>query len=73
MGCAKGAEKASCGETVVQHVKMDSTIFSISSKVVMYFKSKPQGGGEENGLTETPFWTTVSPHVAFSAPLARSD
>ena len=26
---------------------------------------------EKNGLSKTPFWTTVSPHDAFSAPLAH--
>ena len=39
-GCAKGAEKASCGETVVQNAKMDSTIFSMNSEVFKSCKSK---------------------------------
>ena len=30
-------------------------------------------GQRRNGLSKTPFWTTVSPHDAFSAPLARSE
>ena len=30
-------------------------------------------GREETDSPKTPFWTTVSPHDAFSAPLARSD
>ena len=28
------------------------------------------GGQRRNGLSKTPFWTTISPHDAFSAPLA---
>ena len=28
-------------------------------------------GRRRNGLSETPFWTTVSPHDVFSAPLAH--
>ena len=28
---------------------------------------------EETDSLKTPFWTTVSPHDAFAAPLARSD
>ena len=28
-------------------------------------------GQRGNGLSKTPFWTTVSPHDAFAAPLAR--
>ena len=32
---------ASCGEMVVENAKMNSRIFSISSKVFMCFKSKP--------------------------------
>ena len=40
----------------------------------MCFKSKPKKGGrEETDSPKTPFWTTVSPHDAFAAPLARSD
>ena len=37
------------------------------------FKSKPQGGREETESPKTPFWTTVSPHDTFAAPLARSE
>ena len=36
-------------------------------------KSKPQAGREETDSPKTPFWTTVSPHDAFAAPLARSE
>ena len=32
-----------------------------------------KGGREETDSPKTPFWTTVSPHDAFAAPLARSD
>ena len=48
---AKGATKASCGETVVQ-----KGVF-----------------GESVSSPKTPFWTTVSPHDAFAAPLAHSE
>ena len=37
------------------------------------FKSKPEGGREETDSPQTPFWTTVSPHDAFAAPLAHSE
>ena len=32
-----------------------------------------KGTEKETDSPKTPFWTTVSPHDAFSAPLARSD
>ena len=32
-----------------------------------------KGGREETDSPKTPFWTTVFPHDASSAPLARSD
>ena len=38
-----------------------------------YFKSKPQGGREETDSPKTPFWTTVSPHDPFAAPLANPE
>ena len=31
------------------------------------------GGREETDSPKTPFWTTVSPHDTFAAPLAHSD
>ena len=33
---------------------------------------KRSGGREETDSPKTPFWTTISPHDAFAAPLARS-
>ena len=41
-GRTKGAEKASCGETVVRNAKMDSKFFPMSSKAFRCLKSKPQ-------------------------------
>ena len=35
--------------------------------------AKRSGGQRRNGLSKTPFWTTVSPHDAFAAPLAHSE
>ena len=32
---------------------------------------KTSSGKRRNGVSKTPFWTTVSPHDAFSAPLAH--
>ena len=32
-----------------------------------------KGGKAETDAPKTPFWTTVSPHDAFAAPLARSE
>ena len=52
---AKGVEKALCGETVVQKgVFGEPVLFSAPIRFAL----------------KTPeFWTTVSPHDAFSAPL----
>ena len=36
-------------------------------------KSKHERGQKRNGLSKTPFWTTVSLHNPFAAPLARPD
>ena len=72
-GCAKGAEKASCGETVVQKGVLESPFLLFPLKVFRCFQGKPYWGREETDSPKTPFWTTVSPHDAFSAPLARSE
>ena len=72
-GCARRAEKASCGETVVQKGVLESPLLLFPLKVFRCFQGKPYWGREETDSPKTPFWTTVSPHDAFSAPLARSD
>ena len=69
LGCAKEAEKASCGETVVQ-----KGVHFFSAPLRFALKQlKSLRGQRGNGLPKTPFWMTVSPHDAFSAPLARSE
>ena len=72
-GCAKGAEKASCGGTVVQKGVLESPFLLFPLKVFRCFQGRPYWGREETDSPKTPFWTTVSPHDAFSAPLAHSD
>ena len=55
LGRANGAEKASCGEMVVQNAKMDSSnIFSINSKVQV-FQEQTLSVREErrNGLSKS--------------------
>ena len=53
----------------VFHMRLDNTIL----KVFRCFQGKPYWAREETDSPKTPFWTTVSPHDAFSAPLARSE
>ena len=78
-GRAKGAAKGSCGETVVQKGVFGESVSSLLLKVFQdlfrRFKEKnPKGAEKKTGLSKkTPFWTTVSPHDPFSAPLARPD
>ena len=71
-GCAEGVEKASCGETVQKGV-LESPFLLFPLKVFRCFQGKPYWGREETDSPKTPFWTTVSPHDAFSALLARSE
>ena len=59
---AKGAEKVSCGETLVQKGVLGESAFSLPPKVFRCFKGNPLGGQRRSGLTKTPFWTTVSLH-----------
>ena len=69
-GRAKGAAKGSCGETVVQKGVLESPFLLCPLKV---FSSKHLKGLEtlreqrRNGLSKTPFWTTVSPQDPFAA------
>ena len=77
-GRAKGAAKASCGETVVQKgVFGESVSFFAPLKVFRTISSVLRAnlkwGREETDSPKTPFWTTVSPHDAFAAPLARPE
>ena len=73
-GCAKGAEKASCGENgcpkgCFWRFRFGSATLRFSDVLRANFR----GGRQETDSPETPFLTTVSLHDAFSAPLARSD
>ena len=58
---------------VVQNAKLDSNMFSIKSKFFRCFHSEPEGAEKRTDSPKAPFRTTVSPHDAFSAPLARSE
>ena len=53
-GSAKAAEKASCGETVVQNAKKkESNFLSINCKVFSCFKRKPYGSREKIKVQKT--------------------
>ena len=75
-GCAKGAEKAACGETVVQKgVSWSFRFFSaplgFSSVVMANLITK--GAEKKWTLQTTHFLTIVSPHDAFSAPVVHPE
>ena len=72
---AKGAEKASCGETVdhkgvlIWRVRFFTAPLWFSG--VLRARLLGEGGQRRLTLQKTPFWTTVSLHDASSAPLAH--
>ena len=72
---AKGAENASCGETVVQKGVLGESVSSLP--LLRFALTTPENlkgsenFSEETDSPKTPFWTTVSPHDAFYAPLAH--
>ena len=72
---AKGAAKGSCGETVVQKVFLGESVSSLPPYgfLLKHLKGPEnlKGDREETDFPKTPFWTTVSPHDPFAAPLAR--
>ena len=69
---AKGAAKASCGETVVQKGVSGESVSSLPPlRFALKTHENLKGGREETDSPKTPFWATVSPHDAFAAPLAR--
>ena len=73
-GRAKGAAKASCGENgrpkgCFWRVRFLSAPLRFSC----VSRANLKGGREETDSPKAPFWTTVSPHDAFAAPLAHSD
>ena len=72
-GCAKGAAKASCGETVVQKVFLESPFPLCPLKVSCVLRANLKGGRKETDSPKTPVWTTVSPQGTFAAALALSD
>ena len=73
----KERPKASCGETVVQKgVFGESRFFSAPLSFSLKTperSSKPLRSREETDSPKTPFWTTVSPHDPFAAPLTHSE
>ena len=54
-GCAKGAEKASCGETVVQKGVLESPFLLFPFKVFRCFQGKPYYGREETDSSKNTF------------------
>ena len=57
-----------------KRVFLESPFLPCPRKVCPYKHLKdPENlkGQSRNALSKTPFWTTVSPHDAFAAPLAR--
>ena len=66
---AKGAEKASCGETVVQIGVFGESVFSSAP---LRFALKTPENLRIHGDTIFALWTIVSLHDAFSAPLAHT-
>ena len=61
-GCPKAWQKGVFGESVS----------CLPSEGLLLKHLKTLRGQRRHGLSKTPFWTTVSPHDAFSAPLART-
>ena len=57
---------------VVQNAKMDSSTLSVNSKGSGVLRPNLKGAEKKADSPKTPFWTTISPHDAFSAPLACS-
>ena len=55
------------------NTRMDSKMFSNNSKVSICSKSNLKEAEKNTDSPTTPFWTTVSLHDAFSAPLAGSE
>ena len=64
---------ASCGETVIRKGAFGESVSSLPPFEFSVLRVNQKGGREEMDFPKTPFWTTVSPHDAFSAPLVRSD
>ena len=76
-GRAKGAAKASCGETVVQKGVFGESVSSLPPQGFQdlsgVLRANLKGAEKKRTLPKTPFWTTVSLHDAFAAPLAHSE
>ena len=68
--CAKGAEKAWCGETVVQKSIFEESVSSLPPLGLILKHLKTLRGAEKKRTLQK---TTIFPHDAFSAPLVRSD
>ena len=75
--CAKGAAKASCGETVVQKCVFGESVSTLppqgQSGPFRRIEGQTLRGQRRNGLSKNTFWTTVSPHDAFAAPLTHTE
>ena len=68
---AKGAEKASCGEIVVQKGVLESLFSSLPPQVLLLKRLKTLELMKTFLLSAVAFWMTVSPHDTVSAPLVR--
>ena len=68
LGCAKGAEKVSCGETVVQKGGFGESVSSLPPWGLLLKHPKSLRGQRRNGLSKS---TLLGNRL--SAPLARSE
>ena len=73
IGVNTGLGGARRGETVVQSAKTEGQISQLILRFSGVFRASLKGAEKKTDSPETPFWTTVSPHDSFSAPLPRSD
>ena len=69
--CVKGAEKASCGETVVQKGVFGESVSCLPPCSLLSKRPKNLRINGKMLLSILAFWMTVSPHDAFSAPSAH--
>ena len=61
------------GKRSSKRVFLESPLRLCPLKASSVLRANLKGGREEPDSPKTHYWTTVSPHNAFSAPLARSD
>ena len=75
-GAPKERRRRRAEKRLSKRVFLESPFLLCSLKVFRTFQVSEEQtlrGREETDSPKTPFWTTVSPHDAFAAPLARPD